>query len=268
MRVWWPTDLSTSLSRWLCLYASGWFKDSGFYDPPNLFLIRARNRCTISSNLFFLEGPMSGKCFFCGAADVSYYPASLMFCLQTLALSLSETLSPVEVSLRQQVRTKKYVELMCKSSLWHFLTPLSVNLLLILTCVALAFLTRKLPENFNESRYIFISVSTTVFMWLVFIPSYFSAFYAHQQTQLLSFCLAVNAFITLSGLFLTKVYAVLWVAENKIKVNIPLHSITRVEPSSVMHSNMTGISTASPGQGWWGIIGIFLYALFIMSSWM
>jgi len=53
---------------------------------------------------------------------------------------------------------------------------------LMLVCAVIGFVTRKLPENFNESWFIFISVATTLFAWAVFIPAYFTSYYAYMQS--------------------------------------------------------------------------------------
>ena len=66
-------------------------------------------------------------------------------------------------------------------------------------------------------RYIFVSVSTTMFIWMVFLPTYLTMFYSYHQSALLAFCLILNAFITMVCLFLPKLYAVYFVDENKLK---------------------------------------------------
>ena len=121
-----------------------------------------------------------------------------------------------EVRLRMKVPTEKHVELFCSLPLEGFLAPLSYNLLLILLCAIYGFLTRKLPENFNESWHIFVSVCTTMFLWVVFLPTYFTTFYAYHQAALLAFCLLLNASITLLCLYVPKIYAIFYVSEDKI----------------------------------------------------
>ena len=115
------------------------------------------------------------------------------------------------------IETQPYVELYCKLELRAFLIPLVYNLVIILLCAVHGFLTRSLPENFNESRYIFVSVMTTAFLWVVFIPTYFTTFYAYHKSILLATCLILNATITLLLLFIPKMYAVYFVNDSKIK---------------------------------------------------
>ena len=116
-----------------------------------------------------------------------------------------------------QVPTEKHVELFCDLPLEGLLVPLGYNLALIILCALYGFLTRKLPENFNESWYIFISVSTTSFLWIVFLPTYFTTFYAYHQAALLAFCLILNASITLLCLYVPKIYAIYFVDEGQLK---------------------------------------------------
>ena len=88
-------------------------------------------------------------------------------------------------TLRQKVVTEPYVEFFCDMPLTGLIVSLAFNILLILLCVVYGFLTRKLPENFSESWYIFVSAATTIFLWLVFLPSYFTAFYAYHQVLMI-----------------------------------------------------------------------------------
>ena len=85
-------------------------------------------------------------------------------------------------------------------------------------CAVLGLLTRRLPDNYNESWYIFVSISTTGFLWLVLLPAYFTAFYAAHQVALLASCLIINSSVALLCLYLPKVYCVYFVDENSLKI--------------------------------------------------
>ena len=114
------------------------------------------------------------------------------------------------------VATERYVELYCNQAQLGFLPPLAFNLLLIFMCAVFGFLTRKLPENFNESWYIFVSVATTTFLLMVFLPAYFTAFYSAYQVVLLASCLFIVPSVTLLCLYFPKVYAIYFVDETKM----------------------------------------------------
>jgi 7 transmembrane sweet-taste receptor of 3 GCPR len=112
-----------------------------------------------------------------------------------------------------------YIELYCRKSVAWFLIPLSYNMILMIGCAVLGFLARHLPENFNDSQFIFISVSTTLFVWILFIPAYFTAYYAYLQSVIIGFCLVSNIGVTLGCQFIRIVYAVLFVPTDKIQFN-------------------------------------------------
>ena len=149
--------------------------------------------------------------------------------------------SPPVSSYYMPVRTEKYVELLCEQSLVGFILPMIYNILIIGVCAALGYLTRELPENFNESWFIFISVATTLFMWLVFVPSYYNAFYAYLQDALLALCLLLNAYVTIFCLFWSKIYAVLFVKTVQVRVTAGLSHGTRQAPG-------TSIITVHPAE--------------------
>ena len=120
------------------------------------------------------------------------------------------------------VTTEKFVELLCNISIVNILLPLSFNFILLLLCAVFGFLTRKLPDNFNESWYIFISVITTIFIWIAFLTTNLLAFYAYHKAALLALALILNSFIVLICLFGPKIYAVYFVNEKDIKItNFP-----------------------------------------------
>ena len=152
-----------------------------------------------------------------------------MLLLQVLLVIGTAIFAPPEVLLRMPSKFQQEVELYCRMSLPSFMACLAYDLVVILSCAVQAFLTRKLPENFKESWYIFISVSTTCFMWLVFLPTYFTTVYAHHQVALLAFCLFANGACTLLCLFVPKVYAVYFIAEE----NMIISTLYTTKPSQV-----------------------------------
>ena len=117
------------------------------------------------------------------------------------------------------VHTTKYAELLCALPMEGFMPSLIYNLLLITPCSVYAFKARKLPDNYNESRYIFLTVCTTIFLWIAFLPTYFSAFYATQKALLLATMLLLNASIILLCLYLPKIYAIFYVDEETLKLS-------------------------------------------------
>ncbi|CAL1527298.1 unnamed protein product, partial [Lymnaea stagnalis] len=107
----------------------------------------------------------------------------------------------------QPVTTEKFVELTCDMTLPGLASFLAYNLVLVLLCSLFAFKTRKLPDNFNESRFISMCVSTTLVIWLAFIPTYFTAGREFVRVLLLSLALLLNHTVALVFLFLPKIFA-------------------------------------------------------------
>lgn len=63
--------------------------------------------------------------------------------------------------------------LTCKVSTFSLIMSLVYNMVLILLCTLYAFKTRKIPENFNEAKYIGFTMYSTLILWLAFLPIYF-----------------------------------------------------------------------------------------------
>ena len=126
-------------------------------------------------------------------------------------------IKPSTPQTRMPVLTEKYSEMLCTLPTEVLIGLLGYNMVVLVTCATFGFLTRKLPDNFNESGFIFVSVMTTVFIWVVFLPTYFTTFYAYLKTALLALCLILNGYITLICLFAPKLYATQFVDEGKIK---------------------------------------------------
>lgn len=65
------------------------------------------------------------------------------------------------------------VILKCKIQDMSFLFSQLYNMILITICTIYAIKTRKIPENFNESKFIGFTMYTTCIIWLAFVPIYF-----------------------------------------------------------------------------------------------
>lgn len=157
-------------------------------------------------------------------------------------------MDPTEATEKMPIETQPYLELYCKLELRGLLIPLVYNLIIISLCAIHGFLTRSLPENFNESKYIFVSVMTTMFLWIVFVPTYFTTFYVYHKSILLATCLILNATITLLLLFTPKIYAVYFVEDSKIKygssdVNTPVTDVS--SDSSTFHYTLKKMAKQS-----------------------
>ena len=98
-------------------------------------------------------------------------------------------------------------ELRCgESPITGLSVSLSYNFLLLLLSTYFAFRARKVPENFNEAKYINVTLYTLCIVWLAFIPTYFvtASFQAVFQTCSLTIAIILSATTTLACLFVPK----------------------------------------------------------------
>lgn len=120
---------------------------------------------------------------------------------------ISTSLEPPKLSLHMPHRTQRFVELFCNLPQAGLLSSLSYNLVLVVICTFYAFKTRKLPDNYKESRYIAFCVDTTLLIWITFVPTYFTATRATAKTTILSISLLLNASVTVTCLFIPRLYS-------------------------------------------------------------
>ncbi|XP_017469484.1 PREDICTED: metabotropic glutamate receptor-like [Rhagoletis zephyria] len=77
------------------------------------------------------------------------------------------------------------VILKCKIQDMSFLFSQLYNMILITICTIYAIKTRKIPENFNESKFIGLTMYTTCIIWLAFIPIYFGTGNSYEDIHVL-----------------------------------------------------------------------------------
>lgn len=82
--------------------------------------------------------------------------------------------------------SRSEVVLKCKIQDLSFLLSLGYNMILIIICTVYAVKTRKIPENFNESKFIGFTMYTTCIIWLAFVPIYFGTLNSFEVSISLS----------------------------------------------------------------------------------
>lgn len=139
-------------------------------------------------------------------------PLSQLF-FTTLLVSIQIILAIVWLTVERPrvayVYDKSSVELVCgESPLVRQLITLGYNFLLLLSTVYFAFRARKVPQNFNEAKFINLTVYSLFVLWLAFISTYYAtaSLGTLYQTGSLMIAIIMNATVTLCTLFVPKVY--------------------------------------------------------------
>ena len=105
----------------------------------------------------------------------------------------------------------KITEVTCAASPYSsVIVPLGFNFVLLIASTVFAFLSRKIPQNFNETRFICMTLVTILITWTGFIPTYFGSGQAAQGSLYRMgsqvFAIIISATITLVFLFFPKLY--------------------------------------------------------------
>ncbi|XP_025073879.1 metabotropic glutamate receptor, partial [Pogonomyrmex barbatus] len=139
---------------------------------------------------------------------------------------------------------RRQVILKCNIQDMSFLFSQLYNALLILISTIYAVKTRKIPENFNESKFIGFTMYTTCIIWLAFVPIYFGTGNAHE-TQITTLCVAIslNASVTLVCLYSPKVYIIVFQPDKNIRGKVYMGSTFKKQGSSAGASSMTKCET-------------------------
>lgn len=100
-----------------------------------------------------------------------------------------------------------YQYTICWTSGMEYVVSISYNVLLLLLCTCYAFLTRKLPANFNEARKVGITMYSSCVLWIAFLPLFYGSERVYNTAVLLlNSCF--NATVLFVGMFAHLVYVV------------------------------------------------------------
>ncbi|XP_050413561.2 metabotropic glutamate receptor [Patella vulgata] len=110
-------------------------------------------------------------------------------------------------------------QLVCSSAIGStYMIGFSYPICLVVICTIYAVLTRKIPEAFNESKYIGFTMYTTCVIWLAFVAIYFST--AHNieiRIATMCFSISLSATVTLACMFTPKVHIIIFHPERNIR---------------------------------------------------
>ncbi|XP_067128355.1 metabotropic glutamate receptor-like [Centruroides vittatus] len=113
-------------------------------------------------------------------------------------------------------------QLVCAASMnATYMVAFVYPIFLIIVCTIYAILTRKIPEAFNESKYIGLTMYTTCIIWLAFVPIYFTTS-SNVEVNITSMCLAISlsATVTVICLFTPKLYIIICHPEKNVRQNM------------------------------------------------
>jgi hypothetical protein len=94
-----------------------------------------------------------------------------LICVQIIGIFIWILISPPGVNYDYDDPRK--VILQCKTQNNHLMLSYLYNVVLVVLCTVYAIKTRKIPENFNEARFIGFTMYSICIIWAAFVPIYF-----------------------------------------------------------------------------------------------
>lgn len=127
-------------------------------------------------------------------------------------------------------------------SLW-----LIYNAGLVIVCTYQAFLVRKVPQNYNESRLIAFNMTTLCITVLVFVPSYMGTT-AWYRSIISSLMLVFLGSLTWACIFAPKIYIILLRPHKNVPMRPSVTSLTLgvITPRQTVIRNFSEQATCSP----------------------
>lgn len=151
----------------------------------------------------------------------------------------NETGSKLVISESKKEVLKQCKELpdICTAIWWVY------NMGLALTCTYQAFRTRKLPENYNEAKFITFTMVITCIVVIIFIPTYIGT-KGIYRTTITCFVFIIGGSSTLCCMFVPKLYIILWRPEKNVPMQ-PRSSTIRLGTISPSASFVRRLSVES-----------------------
>lgn len=125
---------------------------------------------------------------------------------------------------------------------------------LMVVCTVYAVLTRKIPEAFNESKFIGFTMYTTCILWLAFVPIYLST-QGNLTVRIITMCIVVSlsGTVSLVCLFTPKLYIILLHPERNVRQSMmgkpgPVTTSSSKTQQSVVHQTSSSYRVDSGTQ--------------------
>lgn len=103
---------------------------------------------------------------------------------------------------------KDYVILECSTDDFNVAINLCFNAILMFVSTVFAFRTRNFPRNFNEAKYIGVTMYLSCSVWVIFLPCYLNAANSIYKSYFLCSSLFLIGTVTLLGLLVPKIFLV------------------------------------------------------------
>ena len=132
---------------------------------------------------------------------------------QVLITTSSIPFEPSQPTLLLPAQRKPYLEIYCQFG-YGFLGSSIYNSIIIIASCYYAFKARKIPDNYNESKFIAVSVYSTLIVSIAAVPVYTTATSVAQKIGALNVVLLVNTYLTLFCLYIPKLYAIHFASED------------------------------------------------------
>ena len=147
--------------------------------------------------------------------------------------------------------TRRDNQLVCISAVGtEYMIGFAYPILLIVICTVYAILTRKIPEAFNESKYIGFTMYTTCIIWLAFVPIYFStANNIEIRLATMCFSISLSGTVSLVCLFTPKLYIILLHPERNVRQSMMSSKLHSASTNKTPNSSSCRVDSGTQSDG-------------------